>query len=100
MTDYCNDNDIKFDYKRLLVSGTSASKILLATPLLQWYLRNNCEITKVYQKIKYQPKTSFIDTMTKYQIGGKNPSLGKIINWSVIVLTDLCSCPSTPMLNI
>ena len=58
MTDYCNDNDIKFDYKRLLVSGTSA-RILLATPLLQWSLRNNCKITKIYQIIEYQPKTSF-----------------------------------------
>ena len=27
MTEYCNQNDIKFDYKKLLVSGTSASKI-------------------------------------------------------------------------
>ena len=43
MTEYCNQNDIKFDYKKLLVGGTSASKILLSTPLLQWYLKNNCE---------------------------------------------------------
>ena len=69
MTDYCNENEIKFNNKRLLVSGTSASKILLATPLLQWYLKNNCEITKIYQIIEYQPKLSFrsfIDTVTKY----------------------------------
>ena len=41
ITDYCNDNDIQFDYKRLLVSGTSASKLLLATPLLPRYLNAN-----------------------------------------------------------
>ena len=41
MTEYCSENDIKFDYKRLLVSGTSALKVLIATPLLQWYMRNN-----------------------------------------------------------
>ena len=67
-TDYCNENDIKIDYKGLLVSGISVSKIS-ATPLLQWCLRNNCEIIKVYQIIEYQPKLSsrsFIDTVTKY----------------------------------
>ena len=58
MTDYCTENDIKFDYKKLLVSRTSDSKILLATPLLQWYLRNNYEFTKVHQIIEYQPKLS------------------------------------------
>ena len=77
MTQYCRENDIKFDYKKLLVSGTSASKILLATPLLQWYLKNNCEITKIYQIIEYQPKLSFrsfIDTVTKYRLeGDRNP---------------------------
>ena len=69
MTDYCTENDIKFDYKKILVSGISVSKILLATPLLQWYLNNNCEITKIYQIIEYQPKLSFrsfIDMVTKY----------------------------------
>ena len=55
MTDYCTENDIKLDYKKLLVSGTSASKVLLATPLLQWYLNNNCQISKIYQIIEYQP---------------------------------------------
>ena len=46
MTEYCSQNDIIFDYKKLLISGTSGSKMLLSTPLLQWYLKNNCEITK------------------------------------------------------
>ena len=73
MTQYCNQNDIKFDYKKLLVNGTSASKMLLSTPLLQCYLKNNCEITKIYQIIVYQPKMafrSFIETVTKYRLEG------------------------------
>ena len=73
MTKYCNQNDIKFDYKKLLVSGTSASKMLLSTPLLQWYLKYSCEITKIYQIIEYQPKMafrSFIETVTKYRLEG------------------------------
>ena len=73
MTEYCSQNDIKFDYKKLLISGTSGSKILLSTPLLQWYLKNNYEITKIYQIIEYQPKMafrSFIETVTKYRLEG------------------------------
>ena len=72
MTEYCIQNDIKFDYKKLLISGTSGYK-LLSTPLLQWYLKNNCEITKIYQIIEYQPKLalkSFIETVTKYRLEG------------------------------
>ena len=77
MTEYCTQNDVKFDYKKLLVSGTSASKILLSTPLLQWYLKYNCEITKIFQIIEYQPELSFgsfIETVTKHQLeGDQNP---------------------------
>ena len=73
MTEYCNQNE----YKKLLVSRNSASKILLSTQLLQWYLKNNCEITKIYQIIEHPPKLafkSFIDTVTKYRLeGDRNP---------------------------
>ena len=44
MTEYCTQNDIKFDHKKLFVSGTSASKILLYTQILQWYLKNNAKL--------------------------------------------------------
>ena len=75
MTEYCTQNDIKFDYKKLLVNGTSASNMLLST--LQWYLKNNCEIIKIYQIIEYQPKLSFrsfIERVTKHRLeGDRNP---------------------------
>ena len=69
MTDFCNNNDIIFKNRKLLISGTKAIKILLATPLLKWYLNHNCNITKIYQVIEFQPKksfTSFIETVTEY----------------------------------
>ena len=109
MTEYCNQNDIKFDYKKLLVGGTSASKTLLSTPRLQWYLKNNCEITKIYQIIEYQPKLSFrcfIETVTKYQLEGERNSDKAIIGETYKLVSnsssDLCSWtrPSIPMLNI
>ena len=77
MTSYCLENEINFNHKRLLISGLRARKILLATPLLKWYLNNNCEVTKIYQIIEFQPKysfRSFIDKVTQHRIeGDQNP---------------------------
>ena len=77
MLEYCSQNDISFDYKRLLISTNQAERILIATPLLRWYLKNNSEITKIYQIIEYQPKKcfkNFIDKVTEFRIeGDKNP---------------------------
>ena len=74
MLSYCNANDIQFKSKRLLISGLKARKILLATPLLQWYLKNKCQVSKIYQIIEFQPKpsfTSFIDKVTHHRIQGE-----------------------------
>ena len=77
MLEYCRENDISFDYKRLLISTNQAERILIATPLLRWYLKNNSEVTKIYQIIEYQPKKcfkNFIDKVTEFRIeGDKNP---------------------------
>ena len=77
MQAYCLNQDMQFDFKRLLISGLQANKILLATPLLQWYLNNHCQIKKIYQIIEYQPETtfkSFIDKVTYHRIeGDRNP---------------------------
>ena len=35
--------------RRLLVSRTKARQILLATPLLKWYLDHGMKVTKIYQ---------------------------------------------------
>ena len=76
MHEYCMQNDINFSHKRLLISRLKAKKKLLATPLLQWYLNNHCEIERVYQLVEYQPLTSFksfIDTVTMHRIRDQNP---------------------------
>ena len=56
MTQFCQDYDIVFDHKKLLVSGLKARKILLASPLLQWYLKHDCIVTRVYQVIEFKPE--------------------------------------------
>ena len=36
-----------------------ARQILLATPLLKWYLNHGLEVTKIYQVIEYKPQRCF-----------------------------------------
>ena len=45
--------------QRLLVGGMKARQILLATPLLQWYLNHGLVVTKIYQVIEFQAKRCF-----------------------------------------
>ena len=44
---------------------------------MRWHLKNNTEITKIYQIIEYQPKKcfkNFIEKVTKFRIeGDENP---------------------------
>ena len=71
MNDFCKHSDINFKNRKLLISGTKATKILLVTPLLKWYLNHNCNITRIYQVTEFQSKksfTSFIETVTENRI--------------------------------
>ena len=45
--------------RRLLVGGIEARQILLATPLLKWYLNHGLEVTKIYQVIEFKPQRCF-----------------------------------------
>ena len=45
--------------RRSLIGSYFGEKILLATPLLKWYLEHGLEVTHVYQVIEYTPNTCF-----------------------------------------
>ena len=45
--------------RRLLVGGMKARQILLATPLLQWYLEHGLVVTKIYQLVEFQQQRCF-----------------------------------------
>ncbi|MES9994350.1 MAG: hypothetical protein ABW098_20565, partial [Candidatus Thiodiazotropha sp.] len=45
--------------RRLLVGGMKAQQILLATPLLQWYLNHGLRVTRVYQVVEFQAERCF-----------------------------------------
>lgn len=39
--------------RRLLVGGVRARKIVLATPLLEWYMEHGLVISRVYQVVEF-----------------------------------------------
>jgi hypothetical protein len=45
--------------RRLLVGGMKARQILLATPLLKWYLDHGMKVTKIYQVVEYRKMACF-----------------------------------------
>ena len=59
MRQYAEENDIMSVPRRMLVGSFHGDKILLATPLLRWYLAHGLIVDHVYQIIEYEPKPCF-----------------------------------------
>jgi hypothetical protein len=53
------EHDLSDKPRRLLVGGTKARQILLATPLLKWYLDHGLVVTKIYQVVEYRKMACF-----------------------------------------
>lgn len=78
MREFCEKNDLLKRPVRTLISSYYAEKILLATPLLQWYLNQGLVVTKVYQTVQYKPSTCFKqfgdEVMSARRTGDADPS--------------------------
>ena len=59
MRQYAVDHDIMSTPRRMLVGSYRGDKILLATPLLQWYLAHGLVIDRVYQVVEYHREACF-----------------------------------------
>ena len=59
MKNYAAQHNIPLKPKRQLVAGLKAEKVLLITPLLNWYLDHGLVVTKVYQAIEFCPQRPF-----------------------------------------
>ena len=46
--------DLSKEPRQFLVGGMKARQIILATPLLKWYLNHGLEVTKIYQVIEFK----------------------------------------------
>lgn len=80
--------------RRLLVGGMKARQMLLATPLLKWYLEHGMKVTKVYQVVEFQAhvvsqslwKRSATPDDREMQITVR-PSLQTLASWTETVRT-------------
>jgi len=59
MRAFAIENDLLKKPTKTLLNSYYAKKILLATPLLQWYLNHGLKVTKLYQVIQYKPTRCF-----------------------------------------
>ena len=55
MRRYAEEHDIMTAPRRMVVGSFHGDKILLATPLLRWYLEHGLQVTRVYQVVEYTP---------------------------------------------
>ena len=51
--------------RRLLIGGMKGRKMLIATPLLKWYLDHGMVVTNIYQVIEYTPQKCFEEFVTQ-----------------------------------
>ena len=59
MRNYAEEHDIMSTPRCMLVGSYRGEKILLTTPLLQWYLAHGLVVDRVYQVVDYEPNPCF-----------------------------------------
>ena len=66
MQSIAEDLNLSTKPRRLLVGGMKAEKILLATPLLKWYLEHGLQITKIYQVVEFDSNCKAFSKFTEH----------------------------------
>ena len=59
MQTYAEEHNILAQPRRSLIGSVKGEKILLATPLLKWYLEHGLEVTRVHQVVEFTPEPCF-----------------------------------------
>ncbi|XP_038054119.1 uncharacterized protein LOC119726483 [Patiria miniata] len=59
MRSYAEREGVMKTPRRSLIGSMFAKKILLATPLLQWYLNHGLEVLHIHEVIQYRPSACF-----------------------------------------
>ena len=59
MKEYVEANGLSKEPRRTLVGGMRGKRVLLATPLLKWYLEHGLHVTYVYTALEYIPVACF-----------------------------------------
>ncbi|KAK7087561.1 hypothetical protein V1264_021595 [Littorina saxatilis] len=78
MRSYAEKEKIMGQPRRMLISSFFGDKILLATPLLQWYLNHGLVVTTIHKVIEYRPQRCFLEfgetVSSARRSGDKDPS--------------------------
>ena len=59
MQAFAEEHNLMSRPRRSLIGSYFGEKILLATPLIKWYLEHGLEVTRIYQVIQYTPVPCF-----------------------------------------
>ncbi|KAJ8017821.1 Krueppel-related zinc finger protein 1 [Holothuria leucospilota] len=59
MKNFAMEGNIMTKPRKSLIGSMFGEKILLATPLVKWYLDHGLQITRIYQVIEFTPKSCF-----------------------------------------
>ena len=59
MKTFGESHEIMNTPRRSLIGSMFGKKVLMATPLLKWYLEHGLEITRIYQVVEYTPAACF-----------------------------------------
>ena len=88
MYKYVEEQHLSLKPRKQLVAGLKARQILLATPLLQWYLSKGLKVTRVYQAIEWNSQPclqKFFESVAqdRRQAGHEIKNFGHLPTWQV-----------------
>ncbi|XP_033729708.1 uncharacterized protein LOC117318890 [Pecten maximus] len=64
MKEHVRRNKLSDKPRRLLIGGMAARKMLIATPLLKWYIEHGMQVDHIYQVVEYTPMACFREFVT------------------------------------
>ena len=73
MQTYVREHGLSERPRRLLVGGMKAEKLLLASPLLRWYLQHGLIVTEIHEAVEFKPFPcfeSFVHEITEARLKG------------------------------
>lgn len=89
MKNYLKESKKVFKERRYLIGSMFATKILIITPLLRWYLEHGVKVSKVYQLIEFSPLKCFENFASQIsndrRAGDRNPNLKVIADTSKLI---------------
>lgn len=89
MSEFLRSSNKTFKDTRYLIGSMFATKILLITPLLRWYIQHGLVVTKIYQFIEFSPKKAFLpfeqSVTNDRRAGDRDPAYKVIADTSKLI---------------